>query len=70
MMTPAERIMKVLPIGGTRKVNSLANSLRLSVQDIIDATYDSDCLDLLIGIRCAGGYADSPKSEWQVERYQ
>ena len=41
-----------------------------TVAEIAECANYSSGLDLTVGIRTGGGYAELPKSRWEIERYE
>ena len=61
------RIRKAVPPRTTRKVSSLAKSLRVPRSEIIDAAENMDGFTVNVGVGAFGGWAALPRSRWEVE---
>lgn len=69
-LSVAERIKKLLNVGDDMLVSDLRRRLRVKRSEIEEATYDSDCLDLIVGLRTGAGYGCFGKRDYRIERYQ
>jgi hypothetical protein len=66
----AERIKGLLAVGEDMLVSDIRRKLGVKREEVEEATYGSDCLDLIVGIRTGAGYGCFGKRGYRIERYQ
>jgi len=69
-MSLGERIKNRMKIGDLRKVSDLAKSFRATTEDVRECVYDTQGLDLIVGIQTGGGHGYFSESDYQIERYE
>lgn len=64
-----EKIEEFIPLGETKTVTSLMRRYKVSRAEIEDVVEESECLDLIVGVRTYTGIGSFKRTEYQVEKF-
>ena len=65
-----DKIKKILPLDSSMKVGTIARRLRVKRDEIENVCQSHYGLDLIVGLRAAGGTVEFKPAQYEVEHYE